>query len=100
MGLLGLLEPADPEPVSAGVFVHVDVITLEIQAVCAGASQWVSRGRPIAAEDANAVQPTIAVGTQGEQVEIFVCIGCRRETGVGDTTIAVDVVLERCTHVG
>ena len=32
MGLLGLLEPVDPEPVVAVVDVNVDVATAEVQA--------------------------------------------------------------------
>ena len=100
MGVLGLLEPANPEPVLAAEVVHVDFTTVEDQAVRAVAEPWVSTRRPIVAVAANEVQLTIAVVTQGGQVEIFACVSSRRKAGVIDTTASVAVVLVRCTQVG
>ena len=99
MGLLGLLKSLCPEPEAAGVVVHGDVTTAEVQVVRVVAAPWVSTRRPIVAVVANVVQLTRDVVTQGGQVEVVVCIGSRREARV-DTTIVVAVVLVRCTQVG
>ena len=53
VGLLGLLEPADPEPVLAGVVAHADAATVEAQVVRADVVLWVSTRRPIVAVVAN-----------------------------------------------
>ena len=61
MGLLGLLEPADPDPVAAVDAAHADEITLEAQGVRVVDVPWVSTRRPIFAVEANGVQPTSVV---------------------------------------
>ena len=97
----GLLEPADPEPVVAGVgVVHADVTTVEAQAVRVATIPRVSTRRPIEAAVANVEQPTRDVETQGGQVEVIACVSGGWEAGVINTTIAIVVVLVRCTHVG
>lgn len=100
MGLLGLLEPANPEPALADVVVHADAATVEDQGVREFVVPWVSTRRPIAAAVANAVQLTRDVVSQAGQIEVITCSGGRREARVGDTTAEVGVVLVYCTHVG
>ena len=80
MGLLGLLEPADPEPVVAGVVAHADAGTVEGQVVRTVAALWVSTRRPIVAVVDNVVQLTRgAVETYGGQVKVFACVSSRRK---------------------
>ena len=99
-GVLGLLKRLCPEPVEAVVGVHTDDTTAKGQVVRVAAVQWVSTRRPIVADEANEVQLTIVVVTQGGQVEVVACVGYRWEARVVNTTIAVVIALVRCTHVG
>ena len=99
MGLLGLLEPADSEPVvvDASAAAHDDVTTAEVQAVCAAAVDQASTRRPIVAVSANALQLTRVIVTQGGQVKVVACISSGRKARVVNTTAAVVVDFVCCT---
>ena len=100
VGLLGLLELADPVPAVAAAAGRDYVVNVERQAVRGVAVPWDSTRRPIVAVVANGVQVTSVVGTQGGQVEVITCIGGGREASVPDTMAVVGVVLVCCTQVG
>ena len=100
MGLLGLLEPADSEPLGAVLLVYGDEIPGEDQAVRVYFAKRVSTRRPIVAVSTNVDQLIKVVVTQGGQVEIITCVGNGRKARGVDTTAGVAIALVCCTHVG